>query len=167
MKGDESQLSQVFLNIILNAMDAMPEGGTVRIVTEEYVVESLFVDPFRPHYAPRRRGDPVESDYFHLRKPNPLAAILGKYSRGDHLVKVRISDTGIGIKKEDLERVFDPFFTTKPPDQGTGLGLSISLRIVESMGGAMRVESEVEKGSSFEIYFPSIPLEGEGALVRE
>jgi len=70
------------------------------------------------------------------------------------VVKVRISDTGVGIKKEDLDRIFDPFFTTKSPDKGTGLGLSISLRIVESMGGEMRVDSEVGKGSAFELYFP-------------
>jgi signal transduction histidine kinase len=69
------------------------------------------------------------------------------------LVKIRISDTGVGIKKEDLERIFDPFFTTKSPDKGTGLGLSISLRIVESMGGEIKVESEVEKGTAFDLYF--------------
>jgi signal transduction histidine kinase len=71
------------------------------------------------------------------------------------LVKIRISDTGVGIEQENLERIFDPFFTTKEPDKGTGLGLSISLSIVESMGGRIRVESEVGKGSSFEIYFPA------------
>jgi signal transduction histidine kinase len=119
------------------------------------VVEDFFVKDFQPLFAPRRKGDPVESDYSHVRRPNPLAAILGKFSRGDLLVRVRISDTGMGIKKEDLEKIFDPFFTTKPPDKGTGLGLSISLRIVESMGGAMRVESDVGKGSSFEVYFPA------------
>ena len=70
------------------------------------------------------------------------------------MVKIRISDTGIGIKKEDLEKIFDPFFTTKAPDKGTGLGLSISMRIVESLGGEMKVESEIGKGSTFEIYFP-------------
>jgi signal transduction histidine kinase len=72
------------------------------------------------------------------------------------LVRIRVSDTGIGIKKEDLERIFDPFFTTKSPDKGTGLGLSISLRIVESMGGEIKVESEIEKGTSFELYFPTV-----------
>jgi len=71
------------------------------------------------------------------------------------LVKIRISDTGIGIEEENLEKIFDPFFTTKEPDKGTGLGLSISLRIVESMGGKIRVESEEGKGSAFEIYFPA------------
>jgi signal transduction histidine kinase len=69
-------------------------------------------------------------------------------------VKIRISDTGTGIKREDLDNIFDPFFTTKSPDKGTGLGLSISLRIVESLGGEIRVESEVGKGATFEVYFP-------------
>jgi signal transduction histidine kinase len=71
------------------------------------------------------------------------------------LVKIRISDTGIGIKEEDRKSIFDPFFTTKAPDKGTGLGLSVSLRIVESMEGEISVESEEGKGSSFEIYFPA------------
>jgi signal transduction histidine kinase len=79
-----------------------------------------------------------------------------KKFRGGSIGKIRISDTGIGIKKEDLENIFDPFFTTKAPDKGTGLGLSISLRIVESLGGEMRVESELEKGTTFEIYFPVV-----------
>ena len=98
----------------------------------------------------------MESDYLHLRKADPISVLLTKFSRGDRLVRIRISDTGIGIKKEDLERIFDPFFTTKSPDKGTGLGLSISLRIVESMGGEIRVESEIEKGTNFELYFPAI-----------
>jgi len=155
IKGDESQLSQVFINIILNGVDAMPNGGTLEIKTEEYVVEGLFPDRFRRPFARRRRGDPEESDYLHLRKPDALSTLLTKFSKGDRLVKMRISDTGVGIKKEDLERIFDPFFTTKSPDKGTGLGLSISLRIVESMGGEIRVESEVNKGSTFELYFPA------------
>jgi signal transduction histidine kinase len=152
--GDESQLSQVFINIVLNAIDAMPTGGTLRIRTEEYLIENSFADPMPLLGPPRRKGDPDESDYSHIRKINPLSVMLMKFSRGDRVVKARISDTGVGIKKEDLERIFDPFFTTKDPDKGTGLGLSISLRIVESMGGEMRVESEVGKGSAFEIYFP-------------
>jgi len=189
IEGDESQLSQVFINIILNAIDAMPKGGILRIQTEEYVVEKLLVDYFQPFQIPRRKDDPMESDYSHLRNPDPLStlftplespAIYGgddinkasvprrkggvkapsfltgftKFSKGDRLVKIRISDTGIGIKEEDLEKIFDPFFTTKDPDKGTGLGLSISLRIVESLGGEMKVESEIGKGSIFEIYFP-------------
>ena len=154
VKGDESQLSQVFINIILNGIDAMPEGGILEIKTEEHIVEDLFPSRLEVPYGRRRRGDPSESDYFRLRKPDLLSSLLTKFSKGDHLVKIRISDTGIGIKKEDLERIFDPFFTTKSPDKGTGLGLSISLRIVESMGGEIKVESEVGGGSTFELYFP-------------
>ena len=96
----------------------------------------------------------MESDYSQLRKPDPFSALLTKFSNGDRLVKIRISDTGMGIEQENLERIFDPFFTTKEPDKGTGLGLSISLRIIESMSGKISVESEVGKGSTFEIYFP-------------
>ena len=155
IKGDESQLSQVFINIILNAIDAMPRGGILRIQTEDLVIENLFEDPILQFYSPRRRGDPMESDYFRLRKSDPLSTFLTKFSKGDLLVKIRISDTGQGIEKDDLERIFDPFFTTKEPDKGTGLGLSISLRIVESMGGKIGVESEVGRGSTFEVYFPA------------
>jgi two-component system NtrC family sensor kinase len=155
IKGDESQLSQVFINIILNAIDAMPNGGILRIQTREHVVENLYADRFQRIYPPRRKSDPMQSDYSHLRKPDPFSALLTKFSKGDRLAKIRISDTGIGIKKEDLENIFDPFFTTKAPDKGTGLGLSITIRIVESLGGEIKVESEVGKGSTFEVYFPA------------
>jgi len=155
IKGDESQLSQVLINIILNGIDAMPKGGTLDIHTGEYVVEDVFPRWLHLPFARRRKGDPEELDYFHLRKADPLSSLLTKFSKGDRLVRIRISDTGIGIKKEDLERIFDPFFTTKSPDKGTGLGLSISLRIVESMGGEIKVESEIEKGTTFELYFPA------------
>ena len=66
---------------------------------------------------------------------------------------MKISDSGIGIRKEHQENIFDPFFTTKP--QGTGLGLSIVYRIIEEHGGEIHVESELEKGSSFIILLPT------------
>jgi len=155
IKGDESQLSQVLINIILNAIDAMPDGGILRIQTEDLLIKNSLEDPFQQFYSRRRREDPIESDYSRLRKLDPLSTALSKFSMGERWVKIRISDTGLGIEKENLDRIFDPFFTTKEPDKGTGLGLSISLRIVESMGGKMRVESDAGKGSAFEIYFPA------------
>ncbi len=154
IKGNESQLSQVFLNIILNAIDAMPDGGVLGIETEDYVLGSKRRDDLEHPYFPRRKNDPLETDYSHLRSPNPFSVLFTKFARGDRLIKVKISDTGIGIQKEDLEKIFDPFFTTKDPDKGTGLGLSISLRIIESFGGEVKVRSEEGKGSAFEIYFP-------------
>lgn len=69
-------------------------------------------------------------------------------------VVVRISDTGEGIKPENLKRIFDPFFTTKPVGEGTGLGLSISYGIVETHGGAIKVESTPGEGTTFTTLIP-------------
>ena len=165
IKGDETQLSQVFINVILNAIDAMPQGGRLDIETESFVVEHLFTEAFQRIHPRRRRGDPVQSDYSHLRKPDPLSSILTKFSKGDTLVRIEISDTGTGIEKEDLKRIFDPFFTTKDPDKGTGLGLSVSLSIVESMGGEIKVESELGKGTKFEVYLPAVKEEKTGSTL--
>lgn len=160
VKGDESQLSQVLINIILNAVDAMPTGGILEIDTEAYVVGkgSEPRDDSRPLYFRRRKSDPLQNDYSHLRGPNPLSIQFTKFISGDRLVKIRIMDTGIGIKKEDLEKIFDPFFTTKDPDKGTGLGLSVSLRIVEALGGEIKVGSQEGKGTTFEVYLPVATL---------
>ena len=155
VKGDEDQLSQVFLNIILNAIDAMPDRGVLNIRTMERHSEDLIGDRLQRLHPPRRKEDPAAANYSHLRKSDPLSALVTKYPKGIRQVTIEISDTGAGIAKEDLEKIFDPFFTTKFPDKGTGLGLSISLRIVESMGGEIRVESKVGKGSTFEVYLPA------------
>jgi signal transduction histidine kinase len=155
IKADESQLSQVIINIVLNSMDAMPNGGVLGIQTREYVVENIYQNRFQWIYPSRRKNDPQESNYSYMRKTDPFSSLLTKFSRGDRLIKIRISDTGMGIKKENLDNIFDPFFTTKAPDKGTGLGLSVSLSIVESLGGEIKVESEVGKGTIFEIYFPA------------
>ena len=73
----------------------------------------------------------------------------------DHQVRISISDTGSGIRKEHLDRVFDPGFTTKGVGVGTGLGLSISARIIQDHNGTISVESEVGKGSTFTILLPT------------
>jgi hypothetical protein len=154
IQGDESQLSQVLMNVIINAVDAMPKGGILKIQTDESRVEDSLGDLFPQIYSPRRKSDPIESNYSRLRKADSLSTLFTKVSEGEHLVRIRVSDTGTGIRTEDLERIFDPFFTTKSPDKGTGLGLSVSLRIIESMGGEIKVNSEVGTGTTVEIYFP-------------
>jgi len=154
IKGDESQLSQVFINIILNAVDAMPDGGILRIQTATGVMENPDAERIPGIYSRRRKNDPMESDYSRMRRTDPLTALFSRFSQGNRSVQIRISDTGTGINKEDLENIFDPFFTTKAPDKGTGLGLSISLRIIESLGGEIKVKSEAGKGTTFEVCFP-------------
>jgi signal transduction histidine kinase len=78
----------------------------------------------------------------------------------DEMVFVKISDTGSGIRPEDLERIFEPFFTTKPVGVGTGLGLSISYGIITSHGGTIKVESTPGKGTTFTTLIPLVARPG-------
>ena len=71
-------------------------------------------------------------------------------------VCLKITDTGTGIPEKHLRNLFVPFFTTKPPGVGTGLGLYSAKTITEKYGGHISVQSEVEKGTTFAIHFPSI-----------
>jgi two-component system sensor histidine kinase HydH len=110
VKVDSDRISQILLNLYLNAIEAMEERGGVLTV------------------AVSREAEPYPA------------------------VKISVSDTGVGIKKEDLEHIFDPYFTTKP--SGTGLGLAIVHKIVEAHRGEIRVQSDPGHGTTFSLYFP-------------
>jgi two-component system NtrC family sensor kinase len=73
---------------------------------------------------------------------------------GKQFVEVIFTDTGSGIKEEDLSKLFEPFFTTKPVDKGTGLGLSVSHGIIKHLGGSIKVKSTLGKGTSFLVRLP-------------
>ncbi len=123
--ADATQLHQVLMNLVINARDAMPDGGTLSICAE-----NLFIDE---HYARMN-----------------LDACVGPY------IAITISDTGVGMSEEILERIFEPFFTTKEVGKGTGLGLSTVMGIIRSLGGFVKVYSEVNQGSRFKVYLPSV-----------
>jgi two-component system sensor histidine kinase PilS (NtrC family) len=122
--ADPTQVRQILWNLILNAVQAMPAGGRIRISVAE-VVEK-----------PQEAASEVRND--------------AKREAG--FVEVTVADTGVGIAPEELERIFDPFFTTKP--DGSGLGLATVHRIVEANRGSLRVESHVGEGTVLQVRFP-------------
>jgi len=124
---DLNQIQQVFINLILNAVDAMPDGGELVISARPRKTKLETVD--------RRRRN------FKNRKQERLFA------------EVSVKDSGVGIKKDHLEAIFDPFFTTK--SQGTGLGLSIVYRILQEHGGNIKVTSEPNRGTTFTLLLPA------------
>jgi PAS domain S-box-containing protein len=107
--GSNNRLQQVFLNLFMNARDAMPSGGMVEVRTASH----------------------------------------------NGSVEVEITDTGLGISREHLQRIFDPFFTTKSSGRGTGLGLSVSYGIIKEHAGKIEVRSTPGKGTSFHLEFPT------------
>jgi signal transduction histidine kinase/CheY-like chemotaxis protein len=125
--ADPTQINQVFMNLGINAAQAIgQDGGRITLSLEETIVDDFFC---QQHPGTR---------------PGPYAIVI-------------VKDSGPGIPPEVIERIFDPFFTTKPQGQGTGLGLSVVHGIVQNHGGAITVESELGKGASFKVYLPVVP----------
>ncbi len=123
---DADQMKQVFINLIKNAFDAMPRGGTLMIKTSVRPQNEPFtVAPLRD------AGLPLSRD----------------------VIEIKIKDTGIGISKENIKKIFDPFFTTKE-EMGTGLGLAVSYGIIERHSGRIEVFSENGEGTLFVIRLP-------------
>jgi PAS domain S-box-containing protein len=110
VEADPGQLEQVVLNLVVNARDAMPAGGTLRLGCEAVP--------------------------------------------GGELVRLTVSDTGIGMTEEVRARLFEPFFTTKEHGRGTGLGLSTVYGVVDAWGGAISVESVPGEGTVFTVDLP-------------
>ena len=124
--GDNIQIQQILMNIIINGVESMGgQAGTVTILTEEVEVYP----------------EDMDITSFALKPPAP-----GQF------IAISIIDTGVGLNEETMKKIFDPFYTTK--FTGRGLGLAAVLGIVRSHNGALCVKSTVGKGSKFKIYFP-------------
>jgi len=115
VEGDMRQLGEVVVNLLVNALEAMPDGGRLTIAVTAEETEPGSTPP--------------------------------------GWVEIDVSDTGPGIRQEDLDRLFEPFFTTKAA--GSGLGLAIVSGTVERHGGAVRVDSKPGAGTTFSIRLPA------------
>jgi len=123
IRADKRQLEQVLMNLVVNARDAMPQGGEIRVETEVVSLDTA-----------------LERD----------RAVVppGEW------VTIQVSDEGTGISPDKLQKVFEPFYTTKRTGEGTGLGLSTAYGIIKQTGGFIFVDSVLNQGTKFSLYFP-------------
>lgn len=154
VEADPHRLQQVFVNLLLNARDATRgrERPRIRIVARR----TAPIVPVIPHA--RRRDDPPDVDYSHRRRfhERPRALRDVPRSNGGPLVEIAFSDNGTGIPDGMLDQLFEPFVTTKEPGEGTGLGLAVCARLVDAMGGTIRVESPGGGGATFTVVLPGL-----------
>jgi two-component system cell cycle sensor histidine kinase/response regulator CckA len=121
IKAGVSQFEQIFLVLAVNAREAMPSGGNLRIRATNITKAECEIN---------HQSVAIAADY----------------------VLIEVADTGVGIPKDNMDRIFEPFFSTKGP--GCGFGLAIVYATIKKINGQIVVKSEVGKGTTFRIYLP-------------
>ncbi|MCU0636740.1 MAG: ATP-binding protein, partial [Gemmatimonadaceae bacterium] len=148
--AEHHDVEQVFVNLLLNAVDAMDGTGRLYVRTRRLRIRDLTA-------AQGRRSVPASDRVPHLPSRRTLAW-LERADRPDVVLQVIIADSGPGVPLDDAERIFDPFYTTKPTGKGTGLGLAIVASTVENLGGTIWVQRAREGGAAFVILLPLLGI---------
>lgn len=142
--GRARVLEQTLVNLLLNAVDATPAGGSIIIGARRWAYEPA-------EAAPRRASDPSLSAFPRVVERRPTRI---DFAAGQPGSLIFVADSGPGVAPEDREKIFEPFYTTKEPGRGTGLGLAIVARSVHDMGGVVWVDVAREGGAAFKLFFP-------------
>ncbi len=137
-------LEQTLVNLLLNAIDATPLGGSIVIGARRWAYEP-------GQSLPKRASDPGDSRFPRVSERRPARV---EFADGQPGTLIFVADSGPGVTPEDREQIFEPFYTTKAPGQGTGLGLAIVARSVHDMGGVVWVDNAREGGAAFKLFFP-------------
>jgi two-component system NtrC family sensor kinase len=146
--GDGPGLEQVFVNLLLNAVDAAGEGGRVAVAAS-----ATRLGPGSDAEHRRTDAGPPPAGRRIVRRPERHLAAAHD---GAAAVQVLVGDSGAGVSPDLVGRIFDPFYTTKPPGKGTGLGLAIVQRIVHDHGGRVDVTRSREGGAAFVVTLPAL-----------
>ena len=147
LRGDSHELEQVFVNLLLNAVDAVEGDGAISVVSRRYSFAEA------TGRSARRADDP--EDFRQVRDQSArVRAWLDAVGNPEEVIQIVVADTGPGVPWEQRERIFDPFYTTKDPGKGTGLGLALVSRIIEGLSGTVWVRSAREGGAAFVICLP-------------
>jgi len=145
--AERHDLEQVFVNLLLNAVDAMDGEGLI-------MLRSRIMDASDFNEASEKRRTDKPADRWAHHPSRRALAWLARSEAPSRFLQVVIADSGTGVAPEDEERIFEPFFSTKQPGKGTGLGLAIVASTIENLGGTIWVQRAREGGAAFVILLP-------------
>jgi signal transduction histidine kinase len=145
---DIGQMQQILLNLFMNAIQAMPEGGILTVTCRCIFAEHT---NGKPCPATNTIASTIHSTYPMQSRESQQTLMVQRW------LELVVSDTGIGIAADQLEHIFQPFYTTKA--HGIGLGLPITRRLIEDHGGQIRIESQLGYGATVSVRLPLLTNE--------